>query len=283
MLVRPTSRAGFTITEILVVIGAIIVLIGILLPALSTMRTQGAMAVSENNLRQVGVWMRSYSTENRELIVPSQFNYAGNPYPGHIRNEPAVILGAQNAGTWTDILWVLYVGQSFRQIAGEAGHDYSKDSPDLSFYAMLPNFEDNPLRSEALNTKIPPNGTGATPYGTGALDEERGMPGYFAANNFFNADSTSPTFNGWWVTGQVRSPDRSMYAVDSFYGETIEDEPVPFNNTDPTLIQVDFRYADACIMLFLDGSVRPVGVWEDLVNLETERRIRVTNLHQQQP
>lgn len=286
MLVRRPIRNGFTITELLVVIGVIIVLLGILLPALATMRSQGSLADSENNLRQVGIWMRSYSTENREYIVPSQFNYSANPYPGHVRDEPNVKVGAPNTGTWTDILWTVYGNHSFKQVAdapvaigigGSIGHDYSKDSPDVHFYTFYPDFSDNPFRSAAQNTK-PASGTGPTPFGSGAYEDEDGQPGYFAANNFFNADPTSPSYNGWYVTGQIRSPERSMYAVDSFYGETIEtNTPDPWKNV-PNSIQVDFRYSDSCIMLYLDGSVRPQGVWDDIFTLQDKRQVKLTDL-----
>ena len=271
---------GFTMTEILVVIGTIIVLLGILLPALSMVRTQAGMAGSESNLKQVATWMRMYSTDNREHIVPTQFNYGFNPYPGHVRSFSGSVmptLGDRHMGTWTDILWTVYGNFSFPQLIDVVGHDYSTDSPDMNFYGFLSDHSGNPFRSEAPNRRVPSGGNGALPFGNGIFDEERGMPGYFAGNNFFNTDSTSPTVNGWFVTGQIKSPSRSVYAVDSFYGETIEARPDMWNVVDE-IAEVDFRYADSCIMLMLDGSVQPVGPWEDLDQLETERRILVRDL-----
>lgn len=79
------DRAGFTIVEILVVIGVIIVLAGILLPALVGVRKTGLMTKSMSNLKQISTWMRIYSTDNRDQILPSQFNYENNPNPGKVR------------------------------------------------------------------------------------------------------------------------------------------------------------------------------------------------------
>jgi len=284
MLRNRTHFRGFTITEILVAVGTIIVLLAILLPALNTVRTQAGMADSQNNLRQCGTWLRLYATDNREYICPTQFDYSGDPYPGHVRSAATVQLGTPNQGTWTDILWTVYGNYSYPQISsanavggGIVGHDYSTDSPDYDFYSFYPDHSGNPFRSARLNTKSPDGGTAATPFGVGARSDERGMPGYFAGNNYFNAAAASGTFNGWFVTGQIKAPSRSLYAVDSFYGETIEDDPVAWN-MDGGTGQVDFRYADACLMLMLDGSVSPEGLFNDLNALEQDRRIRVRNL-----
>ncbi len=73
---RVRVRGGMTLTELLVVMGGIAVLMALLFPALAGVRRSAFMANSMSNLRQVAVWMRVYSGDNREFIVPSQFNYA---------------------------------------------------------------------------------------------------------------------------------------------------------------------------------------------------------------
>ena len=78
-------RRGFSLTELLVVITLIAVLLGLLFPALAGIRSTGLMTTSMSNLRQIGVWMRMYSNDNREFIVPSRFDYSNNTYKGKVR------------------------------------------------------------------------------------------------------------------------------------------------------------------------------------------------------
>jgi type II secretory pathway pseudopilin PulG len=298
------ARPGFTITEILVVIGVIIVLLGLLFPALAGIRKSGLMTKSMANMRQIGTWMGLYSQDNRDFIVPSQFNYCRN-YPdcesyagkvrSKIRKQPSP-LGEHHQGTWADILWTVFELGVFPEAAPDwpngVGHDYRYDSPDGLFYGQNmysaaewnfgENF-DNPLRSAAANTRNTHSSRYnlPTPYGCGA--SEAGLPGYFAANNFFNADpdavnpcTLQPLDHDWFTNGQIRVPERSMYLVDSFAGETIDPEPAPYLVTSPFSppggsdppFEVDFRYADMCLMLFLDGHVEPVGMWDQICDLE---------------
>ena len=81
---RP-PRGGMTLTELLVVIAGIAVLMSLLLPTLAGFRRSALMANSMSNLRQIAAWMQIYSADNREYILPSQFNYDASPYPGKVR------------------------------------------------------------------------------------------------------------------------------------------------------------------------------------------------------
>ena len=266
---RPRRR-GFSMVEVLGVLGILIVLLAILLPALNAARANGIWASSQNNMRQFGVWARSYSTDNRDFILPSQFDYSGDKYTGKARSD-ASLGGNQYSGTWSDILWTLNEIQPPAEGLGVLGYDYRTDSPDDAFYDLLPDYE-SAFRSAARNsTRGWQNSNGA------------GRPGYFAANNFF--DARPGVGNGWWSMGQIKLPDRSMYLVDSFAGEIIEDEPEPFDCTDidpsSSTREIDFRNpGDLAMMLMLDGStIRNESQWEDLDDLEQNRQIRVRCLN----
>lgn len=311
---KKTTTRGFTLVEILVVLGVITVLIAVLFPALIRSGRAAKKSESMNRMRQVHLWMGTYSGDNGDFILPSQFDYSDAnafPFPGKVRTVPSspaglsLSVGDPSVGSWTDILWTLndlgLNNGDLLTIEADQNFSYRYDSPDKRVYETLGSGLDSPLRSAGLNTRDYLHASNSDsifkPFGGGA--HERNLPGFFAANDFFNARPDAPPIpgaavtpiNGNWISnGQIRAPERSMYLVDSFAGETIAplDGPYEVEQTvagdtvlkdDPTTRteEVDFRYNGTCLMLFLDGHIGDQGPWSNLTTLQEDVRVNVTN------
>lgn len=100
-----TSRRGFTLVELLVVIGIIAILIGILLPALNKARHQAMLVQCQSNMKQIALGMLQYINENQNHMMigwidkgafgattatpyPDGWGWAGElMFQGYVRSE----------------------------------------------------------------------------------------------------------------------------------------------------------------------------------------------------
>jgi prepilin-type N-terminal cleavage/methylation domain-containing protein/prepilin-type processing-associated H-X9-DG protein len=77
---KTLPKGGFTLVELLVVIGIIALLIAILLPALNRVRTAARMVVCQSNLRQIGLAWMTYTHEHRDSWPLIQIRQTNNVY-----------------------------------------------------------------------------------------------------------------------------------------------------------------------------------------------------------
>ncbi|MCH2135305.1 MAG: prepilin-type N-terminal cleavage/methylation domain-containing protein [Phycisphaerales bacterium] len=372
-VIRGRTR-GFTLVELLTVVTIIAMLVGLVLAALTAVRSADHLVTSRHHLRQIAQWMDQWSTARNDVIVPASFdtrdeegtdpgvtggrrfytvpqsqvpNWADTNIPwieptGNARAD------GLSQGTWADILWVdagigdtmaiPHIQMEDESPNGQLFADTRFSQPGRWLYQEDIEDRRNPLRSTAANSENYPRrladysltierphllGTGSPPKGMpfpmGAGAWEKGLPGFFAANNFFegrslhdrSGNSLDPKIDPRWTIGQIKAPSRSVYLVDSIAGETIGGAPDSDTYRDDTerafstierrgelcTQEVDFRYDGQCLVLKLDGSTEAITPWGTLEGLQGEvsegpgddnnlargKGIRVTNLHRRLP
>ena len=65
---RPSSRHGFTLMELMIVIGIILLLAALSVPVISMVRKQAKEALCRNNLQQIGIGITAYQADNNNYF-----------------------------------------------------------------------------------------------------------------------------------------------------------------------------------------------------------------------
>jgi prepilin-type N-terminal cleavage/methylation domain-containing protein/prepilin-type processing-associated H-X9-DG protein len=115
------DQAGFTLVELLIVIGIIAVLIAILLPALNKAQEAGKAIQCASNMRTIGQQMMIYISENKGVIPPAGIIYP--PSPGASFN---------NISSW-DVLLKSYANIQDGQ-TGVVNNSEGEDFSEIKFY-----------------------------------------------------------------------------------------------------------------------------------------------------
>lgn len=150
----PTQRksAGFTIVELLVIIGIIAILIGLLLPALSGVQARGKKLTEASQLRSIGTAWSMYADLNKQAILPGyiepeaqerwrlQYEY---PAPLQQGDPTSHIIDPEVAAPWTWRLLPL-LDYNADLIRGYTGEAFSPDHP-LLYDVEDPTNLDRPL------------------------------------------------------------------------------------------------------------------------------------------
>ena len=105
------KKNGFTLVELLVVIGIIAVLVALLLPALQKARESAKLVQCSSQLRQVAIAARAYAVENRDALPPwaldngsrwytTYRNTSDGAYTASVAGESGVQLAEVRAWNW---------------------------------------------------------------------------------------------------------------------------------------------------------------------------------------
>ena len=78
------KRQGFSLVELLVVVAAIAILMGLLLPALKVAKQKAFQTFCANNMKQMGLAINSYTIDNDDWMPLSRIVPPYPPIPGNV-------------------------------------------------------------------------------------------------------------------------------------------------------------------------------------------------------
>ncbi len=232
---HPYPNRGFTLVELLVVIGIIALLVSILLPALGKVRAQAQTAQCASNLRQIGIAFNGYVNDFKGAL----------PYPTTTFGESTL---------WFNAIDRYLSAKQGRQGATgvAAGRAYKKYKQCIVWNqlgdARDSGAQDNVLefaRTYKMNSMLrknnypprpnPTNPSTTTRYGPAKITDMKQTSRFVMVGDGVSIDTTGP-IPSQWESGQF-----SMEV-----GDTTQANPA-------------LRHRDGANILFVDGHVRLVN------------------------
>ena len=200
---------GFSLVELLVVIGIIAIVIAFLLPALAGARRQANVVACQSNMRQVGQLLLIYANHNQGWVYPVGVgDPEAPPGPGNLRRLGAALP--------VDQRWPVYVKGVDRWDSRLLRCPLDEDAPDGPSYALN-------YWIQAQGIKFGNSSPAGVPASEFALMGERrqhfdpGMGWYFFANTEEYLEGAEPRKHGlsrgsnylFWDmhVAAVRNPD----------------------------------------------------------------------------
>ncbi len=236
---RHGRQTGFTLVELLVVIGIIAILISILLPALSRARAQAQKVQCASNLRQLYTAMAIYGNLYHQYEMPSK-----------------VATGSDTKFTWCGIE---VLGPLFGIKPGVTGADQANALNRIAH--ML----DCPSVNRPRDLAVSGTGTLTVDYVyNDNLGNTKGQ--FFTGNSDYNAASYDP-----WLAFKkmTQVPQSVIIAVDGYDSDgPVDKNDFRFTTLDDLFSghrRIGWPHLHTANFLFNDGTVHNINPWDKTV------------------
>jgi prepilin-type N-terminal cleavage/methylation domain-containing protein/prepilin-type processing-associated H-X9-DG protein len=248
---QPTARFGFTLVELLVVIGIIALLMSILLPTLGRVRQQANAIKCASNLRQIGIAIQVYAAQHNNNFGP--YSNWGRWYdpPGSTQ-----LIDSRSG--------VAYWGVTYVTFGGLTRENFNCPDAKATHYDATGGKFDGTFQEGHIYGTYGLNGYGGPDAGWS--DAQRttafGVPDELA---LFRRKSNAPAAGTTWVgknLSRIRHLPSIIFAMDS-YEHTIDGNGDTFNSFTqwlPPAVPIDMsveylRHRNEANVLFGDSHL----------------------------